>query len=100
MNIDIYLTASTLRPYINVNYESIEKNADDIWGHFKKTFRNGKCLLNQIGYTTKYTKFLKWLDQDLEYSPSGIPIKEFFRKDSSFNQEHYIVFRLYSIIDI
>ncbi|MDR3547130.1 MAG: hypothetical protein P4M11_02430 [Candidatus Pacebacteria bacterium] len=41
LNIDVYLTATTLRPYININYDLAQPLADDIFKSLRLTFKNG-----------------------------------------------------------
>ncbi len=38
LNIDIFLSASTLRPYANITYSKRAENHDDIIGTLKKHF--------------------------------------------------------------
>jgi hypothetical protein len=44
LNIDIFLSAATLFPYINITYDKKEKKADDIHKKLNDLFKNSKVL--------------------------------------------------------
>lgn len=63
--------------------------SDNILNRFALLFKNGKQSLN-IGYTLKYSKFLRWIEEDLKFHPPGTSIHKFSRGEGK-ELENYIV---------
>lgn len=82
LNIDVYLTAATLRPYINITYDTVDAISDNILNKFSLLFKNG-TLPSLLGYTLKYSKFLKWIGEDQQFAPPGSCVKVFAKHDNS-----------------
>jgi hypothetical protein len=93
LNIDIFFTASMLRPYVNITYDMAQPDADDLLRPFKLTFKNGthNLVTGAAGYTTRYEEFERWVHEDLWAPPFGDLIKELPNDTASEQNESYIV---------
>lgn len=46
-----------------------------------------------LGYTLKYNKFLKWINDDLQFMPPGIAIKTFSKGEGTKREEFVVRFK-------
>lgn len=66
LNIDIFLSAGTLRPYVNITYSKIHENHDDLIGIL------GQHFGQQDGLITDRMEFIKCLNEEkAKFKPPG-----------------------------
>lgn len=46
----------------------------------------------RLGYTLKYNKFLKWINDDLQFVPPGTAIKTFSKGEGTKREEFTVRF--------